>query len=349
MIRIVNGIKLDIPSHISHIRVRRNPDRVSINYYENSIVITGKSSGDFKGQVILDEKPITDGDYTTDINALKIGKVTITPLSLLPVRVSIVVVTRGKGIVKVVESEEQLVVVVNDGTTEDQLVDMLRDCRYYQVTGGSSDRVGNLILCEVTGIVDRDWSHYGEYNLENYRFPTISAGIVTSEFLKLIKDTFPDFSVVPFGDQDAARKNDYIEYVITQFDKYRRPFIESDLNRTLLSHFIIKLDFVIKDTVKYMNILQDIRAVELLTNLDVFYAKDKAGRLWKCSMDWQDVYSEPANNQVRGNYGKQAGNLISVSCQIRHFSLPDINVHYYPIKQLEQLKVIAEIDKKYVS
>lgn len=338
MIKIVNGLQLHLPDDITRIRVRHSNDLPSIERYSKSMVVTGDNSNSFQMlTTVITSEEIKTINYEVKPLIFHLGGINIEAYSCLPVIITVAVIDRKD--FKYVETEGQLIIACPKGTKEQDLVDYFHDnpLTYYNISGGSSKWVGNVVLYELSQEVTRDYDAMGTFVIDQYKTPTIDSGEVMKAFNRVVKETFPDFSYVKFGDQDAARQENYIEYTLIDFGKYRRPYVEELTRRTLFEQFRVKLEFVIKDTIKYMNILHDLRAVELLTNIGTFQTIDKNGNSWKCSIDWGEVISDTNPGQVRGSYGKQAGQSIVLEGQIRFFSIPDNTTQFYEIETVNTI------------
>lgn len=341
MYKVVNGVLINVPGDTKIIRTIYDFTEPSIRQYGRSFTLSGVTStslGDKVVKVIEHNVPFVTTKYSINRQVLHLGNLWIEAYSCLPASFTLIVGDDWK----LSEDENRLMIMVPKGCSESELVDHF-ELSYFSIQGGSDDKVGNLIYYNIDREEDRDYDSYGEFNPKDYIPPTIDYGLATTEFLKVLKRIFPEYSIARYGDQNKVTTADFIEYTLTDFGKYRRPFINEENRYTLLSQLNFKIDIVIKDTVKYMNTLHELRSVEKLTNTGKFTVLDKANRKWQCSLDWGEVISDPLN-QNKGNYDKQAGQVISTTVQMRLFSIPDKAREYYTIETIDF--VLEFINKK---
>lgn len=336
MLKIINNIKID-ESDITKVRLIESSE-VSIQKYQNMLILKGKTSSDFLDtyDIVLD-KPILSYKYEITKYALTVKGIEIEAFAPLPPTITIAVCDIPDW--HYVESDKMLLIVAPLGTTEKDLVKYFRGkLTWYNITGGSSLELGNIISFHLSEEVDKnDYDFYGNYIKHFNQRAVIDVGLVTKALNDLIRKTFPDYDVTPTNNQRRIDKKDYIVYTFMNTDNWRRPYIDRLRHDTLLSQFTVQYEFVTFDTVKHQNLLHHVKAVEVLTNIGKFYATDEEGHSWKCAIDWGQIDFPFSTGQTKGNYGENAGNSFTITGVVRYFTVPRNDEVFSVIKYITKL------------
>lgn len=351
MIKIVQQLKVEVPDDTTNIRVIRSSESASIKSFGNCQVVMGDKFRDFNQlcEVLLNSGSLIPTEYTNvRKQAVSVGNLTIESYSCLPATITLVVSDLISSI-KIDENESNLIVAVPLKTTETEVVMSIRDeCTYFTAYKGSDDIVGNLILYNCSNQETRsEYDYHGSINPDDYEYPSIDEGRVTSEFLKYLQGVFPQMGLIRYGDENKMKSagGSYIEYTLLAVDNWRRPYIQEVHRNTLISELRFKVDLVFRDTVEFMNLLHRVRANETLTNVGKLYVKDQNDNPWKCSMDWGTPQYDHAPGSARGNYGKNAGHNFYCECAIRCAVIPYSRDAFDRIEEIQTIiKFILQIE-----
>lgn len=347
MIKIIQGLKIDLPDDTTLVKCIYDPNIQDIQYYKNCVVIRGNGLRYFNTiaeKVLNPRDELISCDYKIQKQQVTVGGLCIESYSCYPTKITVVNVDMSAPITHE-ESDGSLMVAVPHGTTESELMIYMRDkLTYYAITAGTNKRVGNLLLYDSSDVSNRDYDSTNIFDPDSYKFPVIDEGLVTRAFKKYLEKTFPEMSVIIFGDEQYSRTGSYVEYTLMSFSNWRRPFIETETRDTIISEIRFKVDVIARDSREFMRILHKVRANELLTNNGKLWVEDTSGNKWKCAMDWSSPMYDHSPGSARGNLGKNAGNNFYLECSIRNVNVPYSTTSYSEIEDIELIfKFITKI------